>query len=219
MSGYDGMMSSTTRRTLLAGVATGMGTLAGCLGGDSGGGDLPAPKKGSGDAPVTLAVYEDFACPHCRAYNAEGWPQIRSAYVESGDLLYEHRDFPIPVLDPGSWRAHNAARAVQDREGEEGFWAFAQAVFENQPDLGDDDLALYERLGNDLGFDGDAIRSDAADRAYDDVVEADRSEGRDLGVSSTPTFAVNGEIVATGFGSGTTEAVEQAIEDATSANG
>ena len=207
------------RRSVLAGLAIGLGSLAGCLGGDGGEPELEPPTKGSPDADLTLEVFEDFACPHCRTYNEDGLPTIASTYLDPGVVRYEHRDLPIPVLDPQSWRAANAARAVQARHGDDAFWAFAAGIFENQPELRDADLALYERLGDDLGYDGAAIRSDAADRAFDAVVEADRSRAQELGVSGTPAFVLDGTVVAQGYGGGTLATVGRAIEDARSANG
>jgi protein-disulfide isomerase len=210
------------RRTVLASAAAGVGSFAGCLGGggsDGGDTELQPPTKGAANAGVTLEVYEDFACPHCRTYNMEGLPEIESAYLDPGVIRYEHRDLPLPVLDPQSWRAHNAARSVQSRHGDEAFWEFAAGIFRNQSELNDGDLALFERLGDDLGFDGAAIRSDAANRTFDDVIEADRSRAKDLDVGGTPAFVLDGEIVTEGYGGSTIPTVAQAIEEATSANG
>jgi protein-disulfide isomerase len=108
---------------------------------------------------------------------------------------------------------------VQSRHGDEAFWEFAAGIFRNQSELNDGDLALFERLGDDLGFDGAAIRSDAANRTFDDVIEADRSRAKDLDVGGTPAFVLDGEIVTEGYGGSTIPTVAQAIEEATSANG
>lgn len=222
MTRLVGASTRRDRRSVLVGVAAGLGSLAGCLGGEGGDGgssDLDAPTKGSADVGVTLEVFEDFACPHCKDYHEKGLPEIEATYLESGLVRYVHRDLPLPVLDPQSWRAHNAARSVQSRHGDEAFWAFAAGIFANQSELRDGDLALYKRLGDDLGYDGAAIRSDAADRAFDAVIEADRSRAKDVGVSGTPAFVLEGEVVAEGYGGDTVETIGRAIEAATSANG
>jgi protein-disulfide isomerase len=235
------MSEMPTRRQVLAaaGVAGVVG-LAGCTGGGStptadgrgndgggtttgtadggGSGERPAdrrnpPVEGDPEADVTLAVYEDFACPHCRTYNTNGYPTLAEEFVDPGRVRYEHRDLPIPVLDPESFEAANAARAVQDRHGDEAFWAYADALFTSQDALGSETPVLYAALADDLGHDGEAVRTDAVDRAYADTVGGDRQRGIDAGVEGTPGFVVNSEVVASGFGDSTVETVRTALED------
>lgn len=228
-----------SRRALLCGVGTGLTlALAGCQGGDGtgsdgttttptprpgGGGDattttrtprprLPTPVAGDPEADVTLAVYEDYACPHCANYNAEGYPNLRAAYVEPGQIRYEHHDLPIPVADPGSWEAANAARAVQDRQGDATFYDYAAGLFANSADIPSRGLELYADLATELELDGDAIRTAAENRAYRRTIRSDRQAGIEDGVSSTPTFQVNGEIVAEGWGGDTLSTVESALD-------
>ena len=162
---------SVNRRRALVGTA-GLATtaLAGCLGlgasGSSGSSsanvdsDLPcfessgtgsvdqpllAPVKGDPEASVTVAAYEDFACPHCRDYVLEVVPELQSEFIEPGMIRYEHHDFPLPVADPGSYTAANAARAAQARAGDEAFWVAAEQLFENQDSLGTD---LYSTVAD-----------------------------------------------------------------------
>ncbi|WP_226013140.1 DsbA family protein [Halomicrobium salinisoli] len=205
-----------SRRSLLA--AAGTGALAGwsgCLGGDggaeteaddgteSGGGNdtdgdgaggrqatLPVPELGQDGASVTVTVFEDFACPHCKTFNEDVFPQIREEYVSGGVVTYQHRDFPIPVDEPVSWQAPSAARAIQDEVGEEAFFEYADALFANQNSLGPE---TYASLAEDYDVEASAVRSAAEEREYDPTVERDREYGVDNGVRGTPTVFVNGE--------------------------
>ncbi|MFT4880116.1 MAG: protein-disulfide isomerase [Natronomonas sp.] len=232
------MRDTPTRRRILAALgATGAAGFAGCIGGSTptangqGGGEdgdtdsngtgdsptaqpqLPAPVSGDPDADVTLAVYEDFACPHCQAYNATGYPELAAAFVDPGRVRYEHRDLPIPVLDPESFEAANAARAVQDRHSDEAFWAYADALFSNQDALGSETPGLYATVAADLGYEGEPVRADAVDQVYADTVAGDRQRGVDAGVEGTPGFVVDGEVVASGFGDSTVGTVQAAVEE------
>jgi len=234
----------TSRRRFLLGVTTGAAALAGCAsgndGGDggsgetgdgSGGGDsptdgstpttteslLPPPVLGDPDASVTLAVYEDYACPHCADYNRNGFAELQSAYIESGDIRYEHRDAPIPVADPGSWQAASAARDVQARHGTDAFWDYAKKLFENSGSLGGDVGSLFERLATDLGLgEAEAIAQAGVDRVHDPTVRADRQRATELGVPGTPAFVIDGEVVTSGFGGGTISTVRSALDSALS---
>jgi protein-disulfide isomerase len=236
--GRDG--TGPTRRRLLAGVGTAAtALLAGC--GGTGGNDatgggsdssptatstgtpfeeaLAPPVKGDADAAVTLEVYEDYACPHCADYNAEGFPELDEAYVSTGDIRYEHRDLPIPVADPGSFQAANAARAVQHRDGDGAFWPYSGALFEQSGRIAAEAPQLFATLAEERGHDAGAVRAAATNRTYRRTVQRDRQRAVELGVESTPAFALNGEIVASGFGSGTVGTVRAALDRALSETG
>jgi protein-disulfide isomerase len=175
---------------------------------------LPTPVAGDPSADVTLAVFEDYACPHCATYNVDGFPALSADYVEPGRIRYEHHDLPIPVADPGSWEAASAARAVQDRAGDDAFYDYAGRLFENHQQIRSDGPALYESVANDLELDGAAVREAAVNRVYDPTVRRDRQAGIDSDVSSTPTFILNGTIVAEGWAESVLSEVEAALDEA-----
>lgn len=149
---------------------------------------LPAPTRGDAEAPITVAVYEDLACPHCRRYTEETEPELLTEYVEPGVVRYEWHDFPVPVAEPDSWLAANAARSVQaESRTNDGFWSFIGSVFERQEELSMD---LYETLANDVGVDGETVRRDTENRTYEPTVIADREGGLERNVDGTPTVFV-----------------------------
>ena len=197
----------TTRRSLLAtiGGTTAVG-LAGCLGGASGSdaGDcdipdsaesvqeMPIPTLGPDDAAVTVKVWEDFSCPHCATFALEVFPQIRSNFIESGDVRYHHHDWPLPVNQQWSWAIPNAARGVQESMDDETFFEFAKLMFENQ---GDYSFDLVQEQAEAVGADGCDIRGDAINEPYRPVLEADAQRAQDRGAGGTPAVYVNGTSV------------------------
>jgi protein-disulfide isomerase len=205
MNGGRWSDAGTSRRTVLAGLATTATMGAGCL---QSNGRLPAPVRGDPDADVTVMAFEDYACPHCRTYSLGEVPQIAEAYMDPGIIRYEFHDFPIPVADPTSWRAANAAREAQDRGGDSVFWEYQKQLFENQARLGPDTFA---GIANDMDLDGGAVRKAAVNEQHTNTVQADRKMGQDLGVEGTPTVVVDGEAVRP-----TAEAISDAIERARS---
>lgn len=194
----------------------GVAGIAGCLdgiGGSGGGGtgdgggaggdgsgadtvaDLPTPVAGDADAPVTVAVFEDFACPHCRTFAAEVHPKLVADYVEPGVARFEHHDFPIPVHDRWSWQAPSAARAVQDGVGDDAFFEFVGRLFADgwRDGRADYSVDFLETVAADVGAAPDAVATAATEERYRPVLEADRSTGMDRGVRGTPTVFVDGE--------------------------
>jgi protein-disulfide isomerase len=208
-----------TRRAYLGAVAgVGLAATAGCLGGGGGGdgtGDctvedeptvssLPAPTIGADDADVTVAAFEDFACPHCATYSLEVFPDLRSEYVDAGVVRYEFHDFPIPVDERWSWQAASAARGVQDETDDETFFEYAHALFENQDDYSP---ALIADLADEVGAPGCAIQADARNETYRPVIEADRERAVDRGAQGTPAVFVAGRSVSPSY-----DAIADAIE-------
>lgn len=185
-------MHLTRRAALRAGTLVAAGGLAGCLG-DGGAGNtvdsLPAPTKGAADAPVTVQAFEDFACPHCKTFANQVLPRIESEYVESGEVVYEHHDYPF--VDPEwSWKTASAARAVQDNQGNAAFFEFAHGIYRH---IGSYSLDAIGTVAESVGADPDSVRSAASDLVYKPVLEADKSLGKQQGVTGTPMVFVNGE--------------------------
>jgi protein-disulfide isomerase len=218
-----------TRRQVLVGTAAGTAALAGCLGGDdsdgsgdgNGGdstnqfadvpeGDFSRPLRGDQDAEVTLEVYTDFGCPHCQTYVLEDAETIIEEYVTSDQIRYEYRSLPLPVANPESFEAANAARAVFEEGGNRLFWEYEHLLYQEQDRLTSDAPDIYGELASEVGLDADAIQSAGVDQAYSDIVTADRERARELGVSGTPGFVLDGAVVSGGI-SDVMSAIESAL--------
>jgi protein-disulfide isomerase len=128
-------------------------------------------------------------------------------YIENGTLRLEWRDFPY--LGNESRRAAVGARAAQE-QGK--FWDYHDVLFDNQrsPNSGafsNENLVGFAReVGLDMGRFEAAITSGE----YEAVVEKDFREGQDAGISSTPSFIINGRVLV---GPQPLETFEQVIEE------
>jgi len=208
-----------TRRSLLAGIATGAVVSAtGCLGGDSTASaafDCEAvsapepdtayrPALGDPDAPIRIQVFEDFTCSHCATFATEELPTLRAGPLDAADVRYEHWDFPIPVDEEWAVPVASAARGVGARQGNEAFFDFAETVYES---IGAYSGEAVGAAAEDVGADPCVTLADLQSETYADVVAADRATGVERGVSGTPTVIINGESVLP-----TADAITTAIE-------
>jgi protein-disulfide isomerase len=204
------MKQTSSRRSFLAaGGAAALTALAGCSGGDSeidpsGIDDGTRPAIGAPDAPVTMAVFEDYSCPHCQRFTLNTTPMLVQQYVEPGDVRYLHADFPIPV-DDWSYPAANAGHAVFEEADNDAFWAFTMALFEDQRSYS---LDVFEEIAEDVAGVGAAARSAAEEGTYRDRIDADRQRGENWGVRGTPTVFVGDEQVEL---DGIAEAIESRL--------
>lgn len=51
---------------------------------------------GAQDPRVQLIEYASLTCPHCAAFHAEVFPQIKAEYVDTGRIGFTLREFPTP---------------------------------------------------------------------------------------------------------------------------
>jgi protein-disulfide isomerase len=54
-------------------------------------------ETGSPTAPVTMEIYSDYECPHCRAFFLEVMPTFMAEFVNTNRVRVVHRDFPMAV--------------------------------------------------------------------------------------------------------------------------
>jgi protein-disulfide isomerase len=166
---------------------------------------------GDPDAPVKVDVFEDPQCPACGRYTERIEPLLIAGPVTDGTVLLTYRDFPF--LGPESLEAAAAMRVAEDLDGK--FWDFHQLVFHNQH--GENQGAFTrERLADMaelVGLEREAFLTAMDDPQYAEAAEAEAAEGAELGVNSTPTLFINGEILR---GVPEWEALSQQIEDAAS---
>jgi len=128
-------------------------------------------------------------------------------YVEDGTLRIEWHDFPY--LGRESLTAAVAARAAQDQGR---FWEYHDLLYRNQS--GGFSLEKLLGLAGEAGLDVERFESDLAEPdRYTRVVADDFREGQQRGISGTPTFVINGRVLA---GLQPLEVYEDAIEEAKS---
>lgn len=140
------------------------------------------PVYGNERAPVTVVVFADFECPHCRA-EAPVLKRTVDEYRGRAKLVFKH--FPIS----GHIRAKPAAIATMAAHKQGKFWEMAEQVFENQTALEDADLRAYAKR---VGLDMNQFDADYKAGVGRELVEADRVDGDKLEITGTPAVFVNG---------------------------
>lgn len=164
---------------------------------------------GAADAPVVMVVYSDYRCPFCAKFSRDTEPILIDKYVDEGVLRIEWRD--LPIFGDQSMAAARAGRAAADQAK---FREFATAVFAASPDRGHPDLTPEALRGFAAAAgvaDLDRFDRYAADPSVDQDIYADMLEANTIGVSSTPSFVVNGTPI---LGAQPVGVFEQVIEAA-----
>lgn len=144
--------------------------------------------KGAGNKGVTLVEYGDFQCPVCGQY----WPFIQQIKQKYGDdITFQFRHFPIDSIHPNARAAHRAAQAA----GNQGkFFEMHDKLYENQSSWSNSSnaRAVFETYATQIGLNMETFNTDFASEETNEIINADVSEGKSLGVTGTPTFLLNG---------------------------
>lgn len=144
------------------------------------------PVYGNPRAPVTVVVFADFECPHCKAEA----PVLRKAiqqYRSQAQLVYLH--FPLSMHPRAEVAAHAAEAAF--RQGK--FWEMHDLVFDHQSQLEDEDLERYARQIPGLDF--NQWQADFQSESAKLAVSKDRALGEALQIQGTPAVYVDGRQV------------------------
>jgi len=142
------------------------------------------PFNGPADAPIVIVEFSDFECPFCQRHFQEVYPQLQSSYPDQ--IKYYFLDFPLTSIHPNAVPAAEASLCALEQDA---FWPFHDLLFGGSLNLG---RASYESYASSLGLDIDAFTVCLDDGRYNEEVMADLQQGVEIGVSSTPTFFING---------------------------
>ena len=140
------------------------------------------PSTGPSGAPITIVEFSDFQCPYCKL----SVPVVKEVLAKyPGKVRVVYRDYP----GPNHPYAQQAAEAAQCA-GEQGkFWEYHDILFDRQTaGTGWDFSGLAKELGLQLNHFATCLKTGR----YREEVAKDLRDGFKLGISSTPTFFVNG---------------------------
>jgi protein-disulfide isomerase len=165
----------------------------------------PERTLGSPDAPVTMVEFSDFQCSFCRKFWAETLPRLKGTYIKDGlvRLVYKH----FAILGEHSVAAAQATECARE-QGK--FWLYHDKLFESQGGLAFTDAKL-KRYARELGLDAAAFAQCLDSRRYRQKVEDETGLGFQLGARGTPTFFLNGRMLA---GAQPLEVFQAAIKEA-----
>jgi protein-disulfide isomerase len=134
--------------------------------------------RGNKNAKVFLIEYSDFECPFCARFH----PTAQQVLDEYGDdVAWVYRHFPLDQLHPNARPAAEASECVAEIGGEEAFWEFADAIYEDQTKVSD---AIS--VASSVGVSSSSLQTCIDSGKYEDLVEQMYQGGISSGVTGTP---------------------------------
>ena len=182
--------------------------------GDAGLGSVVQPDShvvdDGGEGAVVVVEFLDFECEACGAFYTIV-EDLREQF--DGEITDVIRYFPLP----GHTNSTNAALAAEAAAQQGKFEEMYKRLFETQTEWGEAQESradVFRGFAEELGLDLAAYDATVADPATLARVQSDFEEGRALGVSSTPTFFVDGELLELQQWNDLEDAIAQAVTGA-----
>jgi protein-disulfide isomerase len=140
------------------------------------------PSMGPANAPVTIVEFSDFQCPYCKL-SVPTIKKILASYPDKVKVVF--RDYP----GPNHPHAQQAAEAAQCAGDQGKFWEYHDRLFDRQaPGTGWN----FIELAKEIGLSQEPFATCLNTGRYREEVTKDLHDGFKLGVTSTPTFFING---------------------------
>lgn len=150
-------------------------------------GDTPILNK---NAKVQFIEFGDFQCPFCGRFFTDSFKQIKTKYIDTGKIAYQHRDYPLP-FHQNAQKAHEASRCAL-AQSEKQYWALHDWMYANQNTL---EVATLKSQAKTLGLNASKFDTCLDGGTYAAAVKKDYDAGSSYGVSGTPSFFLNGEFI------------------------
>lgn len=149
---------------------------------------------GSPNAAVTVEEFADYQCGACSVTHPV-MKQLQAAYAGNKNFRFVFRHYPLSI--PAHDKAYSAALANEAAGLQGKFWQMQDQLFRNQSawTTNPNYLQMWEEYAASIGMDVQRFKTDMASSLTKGRVDADLMRGRGLGVTSTPTVFVNGQIV------------------------
>ena len=169
---------------------------------------------GSPTAPVEIVEYGDFECGWCAQFATVTEPDVRQRLVQTGKTRFRFVDFPLP-MHRNTIPAHLAAGCAADQNK---FWEMHDRLFQGQNEWNgaatSNPKKVFVGYVRALGLNEDAWEKCFDDRKHLARIQASIAEGNKMRVGSTPTFIINGKMIASAV---TYDALKAMVDSAAAA--
>ncbi len=168
------------------------------------------PAIGPADANVTVIEFADFQCPYCgivfgRDLGGSQYDSIRGTatnitneYAKTGKIRFVYHI--MAFLGQESVDAANAALCARAIGGDQAFFTMHDKLFSEQQgeNQGDFSIANLKKYAAEAGFNTTEMMDSITNGNYTSAVTQSNNEASSVGVTGTPTIAVNNQILPNG---------------------
>jgi protein-disulfide isomerase len=150
-------------------------------------GPLGEMALGDEKAPVTIIEYASMTCPHCAAFHATTYPELKKRYIDTGKVRFIFREFPLDQL---ALAAFLLARC----SGPDKYFPMIDSLFALQKEwVTQKPLGPLLAIAKQAGMSEQAFNECLQNQKLIDGIEDVRQRAMKLNIQSTTSFFVNGK--------------------------
>jgi len=149
------------------------------------------PMLGDANAPVTVVVFSDYQCGHCKRFHEQVLPRIQDTYIETGQVKLYSMNYAF--LGQASVDAAVGAECVYN-ESKQAYHEFADRLYERQSELQRDGRSVVTDVAGTV-LPNSSVQSCITGRKTLDAVRDERQQGEANSVDGTPTVVVDGQLL------------------------
>lgn len=152
-------------------------------------GPLPDMALGSENAPVTIIEYASLTCSHCKNFELKTFPELKKRYIDTGKVRFIFREFALNDVD---LLAIVLARCTS----KDNYFPFVDTLFEKQEQWAvNNPVPPLLAIAKQAGFTDESFKQCASNQqAVESVITQREQAASKFGITSTPTFFINGEL-------------------------
>ncbi len=164
------------------------------------------PMKGDPNAPVLIAVFSDFSCPHC-AKASRVIEEALVSYPTKVRFIFKHR------LVKGYEHSRLAAEyfVAASMQDEYKAWALYKGLYDGREQLIEKGEKFIIPLAQKVGLDTAKLSKDAASAKVKKIIDEDMEEAKSFGFDGAPYVLVNNLVLE---GAPSTTTLNLAIDEA-----
>lgn len=152
------------------------------------------PVAGSAEAPVKVALFFDFLCPHCAEFGESVTPVLKREFVDTGAAAIYFYNFP--VVDPVRSRSLAMIGECVYQQDNDAFVAIEPILLRSRTEMANTSRAVTLALDYVPSLDAAALNACVSGSATAAAVDADVALARTLNLGGTPSVLVDGVLVA-----------------------
>lgn len=155
--------------------------------------DALGVSMGDADAPVVVREFADYQCPACARFSSIG-EQLKSEFVEPGQVRFVFFDFPLQDIHPQAMLAAQAARCAGDQNA---YWAMHDRLFAQQSEWAGNHNAqgTFVRYAEELGLNPQRLERCLKTELHREAVTDSQDLAKRLQIRSTPTVLVDNMVI------------------------
>lgn len=140
---------------------------------------------GNPNAPIVIVEYSDYDCPFCKNFH-ETMHKIMAEYGADGKVAWVYRHFPLTQLHPNAKKIAEASECVAEIGGNEAFWKFSDAVFQERDTNAQTDINKLPDFAERAGVSKTAYTQCMDSGRYKAAIDEAVTAALDAGAQGTP---------------------------------